>query len=169
VRAGLTLVKGTRRKVGRLGEDSPNGRKVCTRVVDTSGDCNRPFGSGSIVRTVQTVSATSAAFRAEKAGGLVRLAQGVGRRWRKGRLRAVRSIREVAEAREGCCRAARLAEDQSWEDTRHPEIGRPWRACFLAAGALRSSLGGFGPISRSSPFCLDQGTNERDASWIDRG
>src|SRR5262249_56472286 len=78
VRAGLSLVKDAR-KVGRLGEGLAAWAGRSARdVVDTPA-LQRAVASSSVLRPGESVGAIRAAFRAEKAGGLVRLATDVGR------------------------------------------------------------------------------------------
>ena len=78
VRAGLTLVKDAR-KVGRLGEGLTQWAGRSAREVVDAPMLQKAVASGSVMRPAQTVGAIRAAFRAEKAGALVRLAKDVGR------------------------------------------------------------------------------------------
>src|SRR5258708_3829300 len=78
VRAGLTLVKDAR-KVGRLGEGlTAWAGRSARNMVDTPMLQN-VVASGSVMRPGETMTAIRAAFRAEKAGALVRLAKDLGR------------------------------------------------------------------------------------------
>jgi len=169
VRAGLTLVKDAR-KVGRLGEGLTEwaGRSA-REVVDTSV-LQQAVGSGSIVRPVQTVSATSAAFRAEKAGGLVRLAKDVGRVGEKAGARGALDTLKIAEGPGDVARAARLAETSGGKTRAILKLlGRG--ALLLAAGAFDLSLWVFGAIFALVSFLVSiKATTERmTQSWIDRG
>jgi len=169
VRAGLTLVKDAR-KVGRLGEGLTEwaGRSA-REVVDTSM-LQQAVGSGSIARPVQTVSAISAAFRAEKAGGLVRLAKDVGRVGEKAGARGALDTLKLAEGPEDVARAARLAEASGGKTRAILKLlGRG--ALLLAAGAVDLSLWVFGAIFALVSFLVSiKATTERmTQSWIDRG
>jgi hypothetical protein len=169
VRAGLTLVKDAR-KVGRLGEGLTEwaGRSA-REVVDTSM-LQQAVGNGSIARPVQTVSAISAAFRAEKAGGLVRLAKDVGRVGEKAGARGALDTLKLAEGPEDVARAARLAETSGGKTRAILKLlGRG--ALLLAAGAFDLSLWVFGAIFALVSFLVSiKATTERmTQSWIDRG
>jgi hypothetical protein len=169
VRAGLTLVKDAR-KVGRLGEGLTEwaGRSA-REVVDTSM-LQQAVGTGSIARPVQTVSAISAAFRAEKAGGLVRLAKDVGRVGEKAGARGALDTLKIAEGPEDVARAARLAEASGGKTRAILKLlGRG--ALLLAAGAFDLSLWVFGAIFALVSFLVSiKATTERmTQSWIDRG
>src|SRR5438552_7062536 len=78
VRAGLTLVKDAR-KVGRLGEGLTEWAGRSAREVVDAPMLQQAVASGSVMRPGSTMTAIKAAFRAEKAGALVRLAKDVGR------------------------------------------------------------------------------------------
>ena len=73
VRAGLTLFKDAR-KVGRLGEGLTEWAGRSAREVVDTPLLQNAVASGSVMRPGETVSAIRAAFHAEKAGALVRLA-----------------------------------------------------------------------------------------------
>src|ERR1700682_5197011 len=78
VRAGLTLVKDAR-KGGRLGEGLSQWAGRSARAMVDTPMLQNAVASGSVMRPGETMTAIRAAFRAEKAGGLVRLAKDVGR------------------------------------------------------------------------------------------
>ena len=78
LRAGLTLVKDTR-KLGRLSEGLVQFAGRSAREAVDAPLLQKAVLSGSVLRPGETVSAMKAAFRAEKAGALVRLAKDVGR------------------------------------------------------------------------------------------
>jgi hypothetical protein len=144
LRAGLTLVKDAR-KVGRLGEGLTEwaGRSA-REVVDTSmlGDA---VSSAAVTRPTQTVSAITAAFRAEKAGGLVRLAKDVGRVSEKAGARGALDTLKIAEGPEDVARAARLAEASGGKTRAILKLlGRG--ALLLAAGAFNLSWWVFGAL-----------------------
>src|SRR5438874_3138548 len=144
VRAGLTLVKDAR-KVGRLGEGLAEwtGRSV-RQVVDTPVLQNA-VGSASVMRPGESVSAITAAFRAEKAGGLVRLAKDVGRIGERAGIRAAQDTLKIAENPKDVARAARLAEGKGSQTRAILKIlGRG--ALLLAAGAFNLTLWLFGAL-----------------------
>ena len=170
VRAGLTLVKDAR-KVGRLGEGLTEwaGRSA-REVVDTSMLQKAVSSAVRSTRPVQTVSAISAAFRAEKAGGLVRLAKDVGRVGEKAGARGALDTLKIAEGPEDVARAARLAETSGGKTRAILKLlGRG--ALLLAAGAFDLSLWVFGAIFALFSFLVSiKATTERmTQSWIDRG
>jgi hypothetical protein len=169
VRAGLTLVKDAR-KVGRLGEGLTEwaGRSA-REVVDTS-ILQRAVDKGSIVRPTQTVSAISAAFRAEKAGALVRLAKDVGRVGEKAGARGALDTLKIAEGPQDVARAARLAEASGGKTRAILKLlGRG--ALLLAAGAFNLSLWVFGAVFALISFLasIKAMTERLTQSWIDRG
>ncbi len=133
VRAGLTLVKDAR-KVGRLGEGLTQWAGRSAREVVDAPVLQQAVASGSVLRPGETVSAIKAAFRAEKAGALVRLAKDVGRVGEKAGTRGALDTLRIAEGPKDVARAARLAEVQGRPDPRDPEGARPRRA---AAGRRR--------------------------------
>lgn len=169
VRAGLTLVKDAR-KVGRLGEGLTEwaGRSA-REVVDTSM-LEEAVSSANVTRPGQTVSAIKAAFRAEKAGALVRLAKDVGRIGEKAGARGALDTLKIAEGPEDVARAARLAET-SGSKTRAilKLLGRG--ALLLVAGAFDLSLWVFGALfALLSLLASIKATTERlTQSWLDHG
>src|ERR1700733_6725863 len=169
LRAGLTLVKDAR-KVGRLGEGLTEwaGRSA-REVVDTSmlGDA---VSSAAVTPPTQTVSAITAAFRAEKAGGLVRLAKDVGRVSEKAGARGALDTLKIAEGPEDVARAARLAEASGGKTPGIPQLlGRG--ALLLAAGAFNLSWWVFGALfALFSLLASIKATTERvTQSVIDHG
>jgi hypothetical protein len=169
LRAGLTLVKDAR-KVGRLGEGLTEwaGRSV-RETVDTPMLQNA-VASSAVMRPGQTISAIAAAFRAEKAGALVRLAKDVGRVSEKAGARGALDTLKIAEGPEDVARAARLAE-KSGGKTRAilKLLGRG--ALLLAAGAFDLSLWLFGALfALFSLLASIKATTERlTQSFIDHG
>jgi hypothetical protein len=111
VRAGLTMVKDAR-KVGRLGEGLTQWAGRSAREVVDAPMLQQAVASGSVLRPRQTVSAIQAAFRAEKAGALVRLAKDVGRVGEKAGMRSALDTLRIAEGPKDVARAARLAESK---------------------------------------------------------
>ena len=169
LRAGLTLVKDAR-KVGRLGEGLTEwaGRSA-REVVDTSMLQNA-VSSAAVTRPTQTVSAISAAFRAEKAGALVRLAKDVGRVSEKAGARGALDTLRIAEGPEDVARAARLAETSGGKTRAILKLlGRG--ALLLAAGAFNLSIWVFGAVFALFSFLasIKAMTERLTQSWIDRG
>lgn len=111
VRAGLTLVKDAR-KVGRLGEGLAVWAGRSAREVVDTPMLRNAVASGSVLRPGETVSAIKAAFRAEKAGALVRLGKDVTRVAEKTGTRGAMDTLRIAEGPKDVARAARLAEAQ---------------------------------------------------------
>src|SRR6202165_4149314 len=108
VRAGLTLVKDAR-KVGRLGEGLTQWAGRSARQIVDAPMLQNAVATGSVLRPGQTVSAIKAAFRAEKAGALVRLAKDVGRVSEKAGMRGALDTLRIAEGPKDVARAARPA------------------------------------------------------------
>jgi len=169
IRAGLTLVKDAR-KVGRLGEGLTEwaGRSV-RETIDTPMLQNA-VASSTMTRPGQTVGAIAAAFRAEKAGALVRLAKDVGRVSEKAGTRGALDTLKIAEGPEDVARAAQLAE-KSGGKTRAilKLLGRG--ALLLAAGAFDLSLWLFGALFALLSLLVSiKATTERlTQSVIDHG
>src|SRR5205085_11507671 len=69
----------------------------------------KAVASGSVLRPGETISAMKAAFRAEKAGALVRLAKDVGRVGEKAGIKAAQDTMKLAESPKEVARAAQLA------------------------------------------------------------
>ena len=125
LRAGLTLVKDAR-KVGRLGEGLTEWAGRSARRLSTRRCCRTAVASSAVTRPGQTVSAISAAFHAEKAGALVRMAKDVGRVSEKAGMRGALDTLKIAEGPEDVARAARLAETAAARP-RAAQVARPWR------------------------------------------
>ena len=101
--------------------------------------------SGSVMRPGQTMTAIKAAFRAEKAGALVRLAKDVGRVGEKAGIRAAQDTLRIAEGPKDVARAARLAESKGGQTRAILKVlGRG--ALLLAAGAFNLTLWVFGAL-----------------------
>jgi hypothetical protein len=142
LRAGLTLVKDTR-KVGRLSEGLVQFAGRSAREVVDAPVLQKAVASGSVLRPGETISAMKAAFRAEKAGALVRLAKDVGRVGEKAGIKAAQDTLKIAESPKEVARAARLAEKKGGQ-TRAilKTLGRG--ALLLATGAFNLTLWLFG-------------------------
>ena len=144
LRAGLTLVKDAR-KVGRLGEGLTAWAGRSAREVIDMPVLQEAVASGSVMRPGQTVGAIQAAFHAEKAGALVRLAKDVGRVGEKAGIRAAQDTLRIAEDPKDVARAARLAESSGGRTRAILKIlGRG--ALLLVAGAFDLSLWLFGAL-----------------------
>jgi hypothetical protein len=169
VRAGLTLVKDAR-KVGRLGEGLTEWAGRSARdIVDTSM-LQEAVASSSVTRPGQAVGAIKAAFRAEKAGALVRLAKDVGRVGEKAGARGALDTLKLAEGPEDVARAARLAEASGGKTRAILKLlGRG--ALLLAAGTFNLSMWIFGAVfALFSLLASIKATTERlTQSWIDHG
>jgi hypothetical protein len=144
LRAGLTLVKDAR-KVGRLGEGLTAWAGRSAREIVDTPMLQNAVASGSVTRPGQTVTAIKAAFRAEKAGALVRLAKDVGRVGEKAGIRAAQDTLKIAEGPKDVARAARLAESKGGQTRAILKLlGRS--ALLLAAGAFDLTLWLFGAL-----------------------
>lgn len=138
VRAGLTMVKDARR-LGRLGEGLTHWAGRSARDIVDGPMLQKAVASGSVLRPGETVSAIKAAFRAEKAGGLVRLAKDVGRVGEKAGTRGALDTLRIAEGPKDVARAAKLAESKGSQTRAILKLlGRG--ALLLAAGAFNLSL-----------------------------
>jgi hypothetical protein len=144
VRAGLTLVKDAR-KVGRLGEGLTTWAGRSAREIVDTPLLQNAVASGSVMRPGQTMSAIRAAFHAEKAGALVRLAKDVGRVGERAGMRAAQDTLKIAENPKDVARAAELAASKGGQ-TRAilKTLGRG--ALLLAAGAFDLTLWVFGAL-----------------------
>ena len=144
IRAGLTMVKDAR-KVGRLGEGLTQWAGRSAREVVDAPALQQAVASGSVLRPSETVSAIKAAFRAEKAGALVRLAKDVGRVGEAAGMRGAVDTLRIAEGPKDVARAARLAESSGGQTRAILKLlGRG--ALLLAAGAFDLTLWVFGAL-----------------------
>jgi hypothetical protein len=125
--------------------------------------------SGSVMHPGQTVSAIKAAFHAEKAGALVRLAKDVGRVGERAGARGALDTLRIAEGPEDVARAARLAESKGSQTRAILKLfGRG--ALLLAAGAFDLSLWVLGAVFALFGLLSSiKATAERlTQSWLDR-
>jgi hypothetical protein len=134
VRAGLSLVKDAR-KVGRIGEGLAEWAGRSAREVVDVPVLQQAVASSSVLRPGQSVSAISAAFRAEKAGALVRLAKDVGRITEKAGTRGALDTLKISEGPKDVARAARLAETRGGQTRAIMKV--------LGRGALLLTTGAF--------------------------
>lgn len=166
VRAGLTLVKDAR-KVGRLGEGLTEWAGRSAREIVDAPMLQNAVASGSVMRPVETASAIRAAFHAEKAGALVRLAKDVGRVGDKAGARGALDTLKIAEGPEDVARAARLAESKGGQTRAILKLlGRG--SLWLAAGAFDLSLWVVGALFALFGFLSSiKATAERlTQSWL---
>jgi hypothetical protein len=168
VRAGLTLVKDAR-KVGRLGEGLTQWAGRSAREVVDAPMLQQAVATGSVLRPGATMTAIKAAFRAEKAGALVRLAKDVGRVSEKAGARGALETLRIAEGPKDVARAARLAESKGGQTRAILKVlGRG--ALLLAAGAFNLTLWVFGALLALFGFLSSiKATTERlTQSWLNR-
>jgi len=168
-RAGLTLVKDAR-KVGRLGEGLAAWAGRSAREVVDAPALQRAVAGGSIGRPAETLTAVKSAFRAEKAGGLMRLAKDVGRVGEKAGTRGALDTLKIAEGPKDVARAARLAEAKGGQTRAFLKIlGRG--ALFLTMGAWNFAWWIFGALMTVFGLVcsLKAGTERMTQNWIDLG
>jgi hypothetical protein len=166
VRAGLTLVKDAR-KVGRLGEGLTAWAGRSAREVVDAPMLQQAVASGSVLRPGETVSAIRAAFHAEKAGALVRLAKDIGRVGEKAGTRGALDTLRIAEGPKDVARAARLAESKGGQTRAILKLlGRG--ALLLAAGAFNLTLWVFSALMLLFGFLSSiKATTERlTMAWL---
>ena len=168
VRAGLTLVKDAR-KVGRLGEGLAAWAGRSAREVVDAPMLRNAVVSGSVLRPGQTVSAIKAAFRAEKAGALVRLGKDVTRVAEKTGTRGAMDTLRIADGPKDVARAVRLAEAQGSKTRAVMKLlGRG--ALLLVGGAFNLALWLFGAaLTLFGLLSSIKATTERlTQAWCDR-
>jgi hypothetical protein len=115
------------------------------------------------------MTAIRAAFHAEKAGALVRLAKDVGRVSEKAGIRAAQDTLKIAENPQDVARAARLAESKGGQTRAVLKVlGRG--ALLLVAGAFNLTLWVFGALLALFGFLSSiKATTERlTMSWLMR-
>ncbi|MHC6156642.1 hypothetical protein ACVSQB_33315 [Bradyrhizobium elkanii] len=164
LRAGLTLVKDTR-KAGRLSEGMIEWAGRSAREVVDQPALREAVASGSVLRPVEAATAIRAAFRAEKAGALVRVAKDVGRIGEAAGVRAARDTLKVAENPKEIARAARIAEVKGGQTRAILKLfGRG--ALLLAAGAFNLTMWLFGALLALFGFLSSiKATTERATAW----
>ncbi|WP_426442055.1 hypothetical protein [Bradyrhizobium genosp. P] len=168
LRAGLTLVKDTR-KAGRLSEGLIEWAGRSTRDVVDGPVLEQAVASGSVFRPAETATAIRAAFRADKAGALVRVAKDVGRVGEAAGVRAARDTLKVADNPKEIARAARIAEAKGGQTRAILKLlGRG--ALLLAVGAFNLSMWLFGALLTLFGFLSSiKATAERaTTSWLAR-
>jgi len=168
LRAGLTLVKDAR-KVGRLGEGLTEWAGRSARGLVDAPMLQNAVASGSVMRPGESVGAIRAAFHAEKAGALVRLAKDVARVGERAGIRAAQDTLKIAENPQDVARAARLAESRGGQTRAILKLlGRG--ELLLAAGAFDLTLWVFGALFALFGLLSSiKATTERlTQSWLDR-
>jgi hypothetical protein len=168
VRAGLTLVKDAR-KVGRIGEGLTTWAARSARGVVDGPMLRAAVADASLLRPGQTITAVKAAFRTEKAGGIVRLAGDVGRVGEKAGTRGALDTLRIAQSPKDVTRAARLAEVKGGQTRAIMKMfGRG--ALLLAAGAFNLSMWVFWALFALLGFVVSiKATTERITwSWLQR-
>jgi hypothetical protein len=166
VRAGFTLVKDAR-KVGRIGEGLTEWASRSARGMVDAPMLQDAVASASVLQPGRTITAVKAAFHAEKAGALVRLAKDVGRIGEKAGTRGALDTLRIAEGPSDVARAARLAESKGGQTRAIMKmLGRG--ALLLAAGAFNLTLWVFGALLALFGFlCSIKATTERlTQSWL---
>jgi hypothetical protein len=168
LRAGLTLVKDAR-KAGRLAERLTQWAGRSARESVDTAVLREAVASGSVLRPGQTAGAIQAAFRAEKAGALVRLAKDVGRIGEKAGTSGALDTLRVAEGPKDVARAARLAEAKGGQTRAILKLlGRG--ALLLGVGAFNLTLWVLGALLALVGFVSSiKATAERvTISWLRR-
>lgn len=169
VRAGLSMVKDAR-KVGRLGAGLTEWAGRSARGVVDAPMLQQAIATASIARPGQTISAVKAAFKAEKAGALVRLAKDVGRVSEKAGTKGALDVLRIADGPKDVARAARLAESKGSQTRAIVKIlGRG--ALLLTAGAFNLAWWVFAALLAMFGFITSiKATTERlTLSWLQRG
>jgi hypothetical protein len=168
VRAGLTMVKDAR-KVGRLGAGLTEWAGRSARGVVDAPMLQKAVADASLAHPGQTITAMKAAFKAEKAGALVRLAKDVGRVGEKAGTKGALDVLRIAEGPKDVARAARLAESKGSQTRAIIKIlGRG--ALLLTAGAFNLAWWVFAALLALFGFITSiKATTERlTLAWIQR-
>jgi len=168
VRAGLSMVKDAR-KVGRLGAGLTEWAGRSARGVVDAPMLQKAVADASLARPGQTISAMKAAFKAEKAGALVRLAKDVGRVGEKAGTKGALDVLRIADGPKDVARAARLAESKGSQTRAIVKIlGRG--ALLLTAGAFNLAWWVFAAFLALFGFITSiKATTERlTLAWIQR-
>lgn len=169
LRAGLTMVKDAR-KVGRLGAGLTEWTGRAARGVIDTPALQQAVATASLAHPGQTIGAVKAAFKAEKAGALFRLAKDVGRIGEKAGTRGALDVLRISDGPKDVARAARLAESKGNQTRAIVKIlGRG--ALLLTAGAFNLAWWVFGALLAVAGFLLSiKATTERvTLSLIRRG
>lgn len=168
VRAGLSLVKDAR-KVGRLGAGLTEWAGRSARGVVDTPMLQQAVATASLTRPAQTIVALKAAFKAEKAGAIVRLAKDVGRVSEKAGTKGALDVLRIADGPKDVARAARLAESKGSQTRAIIKIlGRG--ALLLTAGVFNLASWLFGALLTLIVLLASiKGMTERlTLAWIQR-
>jgi uncharacterized protein YidB (DUF937 family) len=168
LRAGLTLVKDAR-KVGGVGQGLTRWAGRYAHEAVDAPMLQHAVATGSLLRPAETLGAIRTAFRAEKAGALVRLAKDVGRVGEKAGARGALDALRVAEGPRDLARAARLAEAKGGQTRAIIKLlGRG--ALLLTVGAFNLTLWIFGALLALAGFVASiKATAERlTFAWLKR-
>ncbi len=138
VRAGLTLVKDAR-KVGRIGEGLTTWAARSARGMVDGPVLKEAMANASVLRPVETATAIKTAFRAEKAGDIVRFAKDVGRVGERAGTRGALDTLRIAQGPKDVARASKLAAAKGGQTRAIIKMfGRG--AVVLAAGAFQLGM-----------------------------
>lgn len=138
VRAGLTLVKDAR-KVGRIGEGLTTWAARSARSMVDGPVLKEAMANASVLRPAETAAAIKTAFRAEKAGDIVRFAKDVGRVGEKAGTRGALDTLRIAQGPKDVARASKLAAAKGGQTRAILKLfGRG--AVVLAAGAFQLGM-----------------------------
>ncbi|MBN8963344.1 MAG: hypothetical protein J0H71_19620 [Rhizobiales bacterium] len=168
VRAGLTMVKDAR-KAGRMGEGLSRWAGRSARDLVDTPVLQKALASGSFAHPGQLVPAIKAAFRAEKAGALVRVAKDVSRIGKRAGTRGAFDAMKLADGPKDIARAARLAEAKGGQTRAILKMfGRG--ALVLAAGAFDLALWVFWALAALLGFVVSikTTTEHLTLSWLRR-
>jgi hypothetical protein len=168
VRAGLSMVKDAR-KVGRLGAGLTEWAGRSARGVVDAPMLQKAVADASLARPGQTIGAIKAAFKAEKAGALVRLAKDVGRIGEKAGTKGALDVLRIADGPKDVARAARLAESKGSQTRAIVKIlGRG--ALLLTAGAFQLAWWVFAALLALFGFItsIKAMTERLTLAWIQR-
>lgn len=168
VRAGLSMVKDAR-KVGRLGAGLTEWAGRSARGVVDAPMLQKAVADASLARPGQTIGAIKAAFKAEKAGALVRLAKDVGRVGEKAGTKGALDVLRIADGPKDVARAARLAESKGSQTRAIVKIlGRG--ALLLTAGAFQLAWWVFAALLALFGFItsIKAMTERLTLAWIQR-
>jgi hypothetical protein len=168
VRAGLTIAKDARR-AGRMGKGLSRWAGRSARDLVDVPVLQKALATGSLARPGQLVPAVKAAFRADKAAALVRMAKDVGRIGKRAGTRGALDVLQLAQGPKDIARAARLAEANGGRTRAILKIlGRS--ALVLAAGALDLALWLFWALAALFGFVVSiKMTTERvTLCWLRR-
>jgi hypothetical protein len=165
---GVAPVKDAR-KVGRLGEGLTTWAARSARDVVDGPMLRSAVADASVLQPGKTITAVKAAFRSEKAGGIVRLAKDVGRVGEKAGTRGALDTLRIAQSPKDVARAARLAEAKGGQTRAIMKMfGRG--ALLLAAGAFNLTMWVFWALLALIGFVASiKATTERITwSWLQR-